>query len=68
MYFINVYNQSGKAVILADIYTNIASIMQRAYYEHGLTKPDYSVFQTKEAALAEADKCSPKKLSFAINP
>ncbi len=56
MYFINVFDRAGHAVMLAEIYTNIRSVMQRAYYEHQLVSPDYAVYQTKEAALAEARK------------
>ena len=51
--FINIYN-AGKAVIVAAPVRpgNLLSVLQRAYYEHGLKGPDYTVFQTEQQAKA----------------
>lgn len=56
MYYINIYDKNGKPVIKAEPFITLNSHLQSAYYKHGLTSPNYAVFQSKEAALEDANK------------
>ena len=55
MYYINVYNASGKVVFTAP-FINVSFHFNRAHYEHNLDRPDYAVFQSKDLAEADAEK------------
>ena len=55
--FMNVYNvynarNARKAVIVAAPVKagKLLSVLRKAYYEHGLQNPDYTVFQTEQQA------------------
>jgi len=69
--FANVYSK-GKTIIKAaplnfievqaahgggiSIVGDVRRVINQACYEHRIASPDYAVFQTQEAALAEAAK------------
>lgn len=56
--FINVYGNDGKAVILAAEVTcsQVQRVLVRAFYDFGLSSPDFTVFQTAEIANRHAEK------------
>ena len=58
--YANVYDKDGRAVIVGETVEpgNIMKLLQRAYYEHGLSNPDYVLFQTKEQAVQDATRCN----------
>lgn len=62
--YVNVYDDAGRPLIVARAVPaefaeragegGCRSMMARLYYEHGLVKPDYDVYRTRDAAEAEA--------------
>lgn len=55
--FANVYDSTGEAVIVARPVRpgELMRLLQRAYYEYGLARPEYTIFQTEQQALADAE-------------
>jgi len=53
--FVNVYDKKGTVLLLA-FEGSLDRAKQMAFYQFGLTSPDYDVCQTKEAATVFAAK------------
>jgi hypothetical protein len=60
MQYINILDKDGKVALKAYPITTLQGVLNYAYYELGLAKPDYFVYQTKVAALDDATKIGRK--------